>query len=91
MKRMPHALKIILFHLLYTFRGIIRFILKMLAGIGLMGLIVLGAISLSGERLPAILYWTAGFWFVAPNLLLWTCDVILLKLKPDDIELFLAQ
>lgn len=91
MKSILSALKIILFHILYTFRGIVRFILKILAGIGLLALLVLTAIRLSGEHLAGILYWTAAFWLIVPNLVLWYYDVILLKLKPDDIELFLMQ
>lgn len=84
------AIKTVLFHLLYTFRGLVRLVCKLLSGLFLFGFIFgLFAIAnrdgMVGGTL-SMLAFCVGFGALA-----FYYDVLLLKLKPEGIDLVLLQ
>ncbi|MBB2918351.1 hypothetical protein [Cupriavidus alkaliphilus] len=82
------AIKTILFHLLRTFRGLFLLACKLLSGVFLLGF---GIALFSGDRLGlgskiSLLALAVGFGALA-----WYYDMLMLKLKPDNVELTLFQ
>lgn len=82
------ALKTILFHLLRTFRGLFLLACKLLSGVFLLGF---GMLLLGGDRFGlgskiSMLALAVGFGALA-----WYYDMLILKLKPDNVELTLFQ
>lgn len=81
------ALKTVLFHLLYTFRGLFRLACRLLGGIFLL---FFGA-SLFVEQIhlgQSLFFLALAVGFGA---LAWYYDVLLLKLKPENVDLVLLQ
>ncbi|MCA7083373.1 hypothetical protein K7G19_07140 [Cupriavidus sp. DB3] len=82
------AIKTVLFHLLRTFRGLFLFGCKLLSGLFLLGFIVT---LFAGDRIGlgqklTILAFSVGFGALA-----WYYDMLILRLKPDNVELTLFQ
>ena len=82
------ALKTILFHVLYTFRGLVLIICKLFSGLFLVGFLLF---FFMGTGLPiayklVMLLLSVGF-----GMLAWYYDVLLLKLQPENIDLILMK
>jgi len=82
------AIKTLFFHLLRTFRGLFLLVCKLLSGLFLLGFIVT---LFAGDRITIgnqilILVFAVGFGALA-----WYYDMLILKLKPDNVDLTLYQ
>ena len=85
------ALKTVLFHILYTFRGTIRLVLNAIFSIGFIGSIILIIIKSQSKHFTlGYLPWGL-FFIIGSKIALWNYDKLLLKLKPDNINLILFQ
>lgn len=81
------VLMTVLFHVLYTFRGLVRVVCKLLSGLflfGFLGTLVFGTGKVGWS--PKLTMFALGVGFGA---LSWYYDVLLFKLKPDNIDLVL--
>ncbi|MGP3789445.1 hypothetical protein [Pseudomonas sp. B392_1p] len=81
------ALKTVFFHLLYTFRGLFRLACKILGGLSLLGFVF----SLFWDHFTTGQSVFALALSVSLGALAWYYDVLLLKLKPDNVDLILMQ
>jgi hypothetical protein len=84
------ALKTILFHLLRTFRGIVLLGCKILSGVFLIGFILMLLIG-SGHQGAFGMKLTFLVFAVGFGALAWYYDMLILKLKPDNVDLVLFQ
>ena len=84
-------LKAIVFHFLMTFRGIIKLIFKILKWISLLGFFGFLLIGWSHEKDIAyfLILGTYGLMSLVFILADWHYDTLILKLKPNNIELIL--
>ncbi len=82
------ALKTILFHLLRTFRGLFLLGCKLLSGLSLLGFIFT---LFGGDRVGLGLKVTLLAFSVGFGALAWYYDMLILKFKPDNVELTLFQ
>lgn len=81
------ALKTVCFHLLNTFRGLFRLACKILGGL----FILIFLVSFFADQLTfgqGVFALAMGVGFGA---LAWYYDVLLLKLKPENVDLILMQ
>lgn len=81
------ALKTACFHLLYTFRGLFRLACRILGGFFLLGFVF----SLFWDHFTTGQSITALVMSVGFGALAWYYDVLLLKLKPEGVDLSLVQ
>ena len=84
------ALKTILFHLLRTFRGIVLLGCKVLSGLFLIGFILLLFIG-AGHSGTFGMKITFPVFAVGFGALAWYYDMLMLKVKPDNVDLALFQ
>jgi len=82
------AIKTILFHLLRTFRGLVLTCFKFLGGIFIFGFIAMLIFGSEMRFMPKLMSFTFGVGF---SVLAWYYDVLLLKLKPDNVDFVLLQ
>ncbi|MFP3709735.1 hypothetical protein SB783_37610 [Paraburkholderia sp. SIMBA_009] len=81
------VLMTVLFHILYTLRGLFRIVCRLLSGLFLFGF--LGTLVFGGGRVgwsPKLTMLAFGVGFGA---LAWYYDVLLLKLAPENVNLVL--
>ncbi|MDF3933757.1 hypothetical protein [Pseudomonas citronellolis] len=84
------VIKTVLFHLLYTFRGLVLLICKLLSGLFLFGFLFGLFGVFSREGMVGMTLTTLAF-CVGFGALAFYYDVLLLKLKPEGIDLTLIQ
>ena len=81
------VVRTILFHLLSTFRGWFLFVCRLLSGVSLLGLFLAPFVGIDSVwARVALLVSAVGF-----TALSWYYDVLMLKLKPDNVDLTLLQ
>lgn len=82
------AIKTILFHILRTFRGLFLLGSKLLSGICLLAF---GMTLFAGDRATIGMKLTTLVFAVGFGALAWYYDMLILKLKPDNVDLTLFQ